>query len=79
MTELEPGKLYIIAGEGFGEGHVTEYRGARTKRALRAGLAKERVPGERWAKLKVATATDTGICLEPISIAEAVYSAERGS
>ena len=41
--------IHIISGEGAGEGHVAGYTGARTVRAIKARLTRERCGGDRWA------------------------------
>jgi hypothetical protein len=45
--------IQIVSGEGVGEGVIETYSGARTLRALRTRLTKERRGGDRWAFVKV--------------------------
>jgi hypothetical protein len=45
-------ELQIISGEGE-VGTVEMYRGARTARAVKARLTRERCGGDRWAVLVV--------------------------
>lgn len=49
---IETNEIHIVAGEG--ELGTTEiYNGARTIRAIKTRLTKERCGGDRWAKAKV--------------------------
>lgn len=45
----ESGKIVILSGEGT-TGIYELYTGARTARALKSRLTKERSNGDRWAK-----------------------------
>ena len=48
MLRMYPGRIIIHSGEGT-EGNYKIYRGARTARAIKARLTKERCGGDRWA------------------------------
>ena len=50
---LEKNDILIISGEGSGPGVEEQYEGARTVRAIKARLTKERAGGDRWAKALV--------------------------
>jgi hypothetical protein len=41
--------LYIVSGEGEGEGTEEEFEGPRTVAALKKRLKEERCQGDRWA------------------------------
>jgi hypothetical protein len=60
--------LRIVSGEGT-VGHVEEYTGAHTVRALRARLTRERCGGDRWARVEYlvvpAAESTTGIHMNP--------------
>ena len=43
-------KIYIISGEGTGEGRGVIYTGKRTALAITRRLTKERCGGDRWAR-----------------------------
>jgi hypothetical protein len=42
--------VYIISGEGTGEGHREKYHDVRTITAIKNKLTRERCNGDRWAK-----------------------------
>jgi len=46
-------KIWIISGEGDGEGTRELYSGSVSARALKARLTRERSGGDRWARLEV--------------------------
>lgn len=48
----EGNRIAIVSGEGS-VGAVETYHGARTMRAIKERLTKERCGGARWAKAKV--------------------------
>ncbi len=50
--------LEIVSGEGE-NGMVEEYTGAKTVRAIKARLTRERCGGDRWARVD----TDDGMAL----------------
>jgi hypothetical protein len=41
--------ILIISGEGTGSGTIERYEGARTAKAIRSRLSRERAKGDRWA------------------------------
>ena len=43
--------LQYPSGEGTGEGTIERYYGARTERAIRSRLSRERCHGDRWAEV----------------------------
>ena len=49
--------IWIVSGEGTGQGHRQRYEGAMTVLALEARLTRERCGGDRWARVEVETAT----------------------
>jgi hypothetical protein len=49
MKKQNEEAIYLISGEGE-NGTKELYTGARTQRAMRARLTKERCGGDRWAK-----------------------------
>ena len=60
--KLSDGQIAIVSGEGE-VGTAVIYRGARTQRALRAHLTRERCDGDRWARAVQYTHTnDWGDC-----------------
>lgn len=48
--DLTKGDMLIMSGEGTGEGTIERYEGARTIKAIRARLSRERAGGDRWAE-----------------------------
>ena len=46
--DLTKGDMLIFSGEGEA-GTIERYEGARTAKAIRARLSRERVKGDRWA------------------------------
>jgi hypothetical protein len=49
---IKTNPLRIVSGEGE-VGSVEDYAGARTLRALKLRLARERAGGDRWARAEV--------------------------
>ncbi len=47
--KIETDDIIIISGEGIGPGTIERYHGARTKKAIRNKLSREREHGTRWA------------------------------
>jgi hypothetical protein len=47
--KLSEGQIAIVSGEGE-VGSAVIYRGARTQRAIKARLTRERCNGDRWAR-----------------------------
>lgn len=47
--DLTKGDMLIASGEGAGAGKIERYYGARTERAIRSRLSRERCHGDRWA------------------------------
>lgn len=45
-------RIVIVSGEGE-RGHIEAYQGARTMRAIKARLTRERCGGDRWARAEV--------------------------
>jgi hypothetical protein len=54
-------KVEIISGEGLGPGTIETHTGARTMRAIKMRLTKERCDGDRWAKARVYSHTADGL------------------
>lgn len=48
--DLTKGDMLIMSGEGTGAGTIERYYGARTERAIRSRLSRERCHGDRWAE-----------------------------
>lgn len=44
--------IYIISGEGTGEGTRELYTGKMSARAIRQRVTRERCGGDRWARLE---------------------------
>jgi hypothetical protein len=53
-------EIYILSGEGCGSGNRVLYCGAKSVRAIKARLTRERCGGDRWAKVLVQTPNDSG-------------------
>ena len=49
--DLTKGDMLIMSGEGTGAGTIERYYGARTERAIRSRLSRERCHGDRWAEV----------------------------
>ena len=60
--KLSDGQIAIVSGE-YEFGTAVIYRGARTQRALRARLTRERCNGDRWARaIQYSHSNDWGDC-----------------
>jgi hypothetical protein len=55
-------QIQIVSGEGE-NGTADDYTGARTVRAIRARLTRERSGGDRWARVD----TDDGMALSGVA------------
>ena len=56
--DLEGCAIVIISGEGSGPGTIERYEGAKTAKALRNRLSRERCHGDRWADAWVCLAVE---------------------
>jgi len=52
--DLGKGDMLIMSGEGDGPGTIERYEGARTAKAIRSRLSRERCHGDRWASVWIA-------------------------
>jgi hypothetical protein len=55
MMDLTKGDVIVMSGEGLGPGMIERYFGARTDKAIRSKLSRERAGGDRWAEVWIET------------------------
>lgn len=76
LTKLiETNTVTIIAGEGVGGGTAKTFNGARTLRAIKMRLKKERCNGDRWAFAHVYSHTNE-YCAVFVDIETGEYASE---
>lgn len=72
--DLATGDIVIMSGEGTGPGTFERYFGARTPKAIRAKLYRERCHGDRWAELFIEAPDMEDWLYRAIDVAHRIYN-----